>query len=153
MAPRAGGRGRPRPIMTTRRPAGSRPQAITRDWNRAGTTLKRPGRGAGGNSGAGGGFRQDLVAERGPLERVPDALGDVVLRPPAEQPLGAAGPGVGAGHVTGPAGGLTALHRAVGYLVERRQQLPDRGTRAAAQVDDAHRSWQVVEPGERGHVR
>ena len=38
-----GGRGRPRPIMTTRRPAGSRPQAITEACNQAETMLKRPG--------------------------------------------------------------------------------------------------------------
>ena len=36
-----------------------------------------------------------MVAERRPLERMPDALGDVVLRPPAQQPLRAADASVG----------------------------------------------------------
>ena len=83
---------------------------------------------------------------------MPDALGDVVLRSPAEQPLRAADAGIGTGDVTGPSAGLTHLDGVIGHLVERGEQLPDRGARAAAQVDGRHRPGQGVEPVQRGDM-
>jgi hypothetical protein len=47
---------------------------------------------------------EHLVAKGGPLERMPDALGDVVPGPPAQQVLGSADAGEGARDVTGPPG-------------------------------------------------
>ena len=49
---------------------------------------------------------QDLFAERGPLQGMADALGEVVLRPPAQQALRAVDPAAGAGGVTGPSARL-----------------------------------------------
>src|SRR5690348_13112326 len=96
---------------------------------------------------------QDLVAKGGPLKRMPDALGDVVLSPPAQQALGPADSGVGAGDVARPPGSLACLDRVVRDLVERGKELPDCGAGAATEVDSGHRSGQGVEPGQRGDVR
>src|SRR6516225_2492808 len=96
---------------------------------------------------------QDLVAERGPLEGMPDALGEVVPRPPAQQARRTADARIGAGHVTRPPACLTRLDGAVGHPVERGEKLPDGGARAAPHVDGRRWPGQGVEPGERGHVR
>src|SRR5690349_4817410 len=96
---------------------------------------------------------QHLVSYAGPLERMPDALGDVVPGPPAQQALRPADAGEGARDVTRPPGGLTRFDGMVGDPVERGEELTDGGAGAGAQVDDGHRPGQGVEPGKRGHVR
>ena len=57
----------------------------------------------GSPSGVGG---QEVVADRGPLQGVADAVGDVVLGLPGQQARCAVDAGVGAGRVTWPPPGL-----------------------------------------------
>ena len=57
----------------------------------------------GSPDGAGG---QEVVADRGPLQGVADAVGDVVARLPGQQACRAVGAGVGAGRVAWPPSGL-----------------------------------------------
>src|SRR5579863_5811083 len=68
---------------------------------------------------SGGVAGEDLVADRGPLKRVADALGEVVLRLPAQQAPRSIDAGIGACGVTRPAFGIACLDRLPDDLVER----------------------------------
>ena len=103
--------------------------------------------------GRGGVTGEDLVPYCGPLKRVADAFGDVVLRLPAKQARRAVDPGVGASNVTRPAFGIARLDRALDDVVERVKKFPDGGAPAGPQVDGGRWPGQGIEPVQRGHVR
>ena len=72
---------------------------------------------------------QDFIADRGSLQRVPDAFCDVILRPPAQQAHRAVDTGIGAVYVAWPSSSLACFDGPVGYLVERVPAVPYRGAR------------------------
>ena len=94
---------------------------------------------------------QDVIADRGPLQGVADAFGDVLLWLPVQE----AHRVIDAGETPATSPGrrpARVLGWQVCYLVERAQEFPDCGARTGAGVDGGHRPGQGVEPAQRGDV-
>ena len=95
---------------------------------------------------------KDLVAERCPLQRMPDTLGQIMPSPPAQYAFSTVDAGVGASHVSGTSARLPHLDRLAGHSVKRLHQLPHCGAGASAEVDRRYPVGQGVESRQCGHM-